>query len=73
MVVLYFIVGNYFYNIALSPKTSKTFVLGEDSEEVEEQEEKGLEKAQQIVKETKMYSQNYCGCKFSLKDWLMLY
>lgn len=30
--------------------------------------EKGLEKAQQIIKETKMYSQNYCGCKFSLRD-----
>ena len=30
--------------------------------------EKGLEKAQQIIKETKMYSQNYCGCKFSLRS-----
>ena len=30
--------------------------------------EKGLEKAQQIIKNTKMYSQNYCGCKFSLKE-----
>ena len=30
--------------------------------------EKGLEKAQQIIKETKMYSQNYCGCKFSLRE-----
>lgn len=30
--------------------------------------DKGLEKAQQIVKETKMYSQNYCGCKFSTRD-----
>ncbi len=30
--------------------------------------EKGLEKAQQIIKSTKMYSQNYCGCKFSLRD-----
>ena len=30
--------------------------------------EKGLEKAQQIVKETKMYSQNYCGCKYSIRD-----
>ena len=28
--------------------------------------DKGLEKAQQIVKETNMYSQNYCGCKFSM-------
>lgn len=30
--------------------------------------EKGLEKAQQIIKETKMYSQNYCGCKFSIRN-----
>lgn len=30
--------------------------------------DKGLEKAQQIIKETKMYSQNYCGCKFSIRD-----
>ena len=30
--------------------------------------EKGLEKAQQIIKERKMYSQNYCGCKFSLRN-----
>jgi predicted adenine nucleotide alpha hydrolase (AANH) superfamily ATPase len=30
--------------------------------------EKGLEKAQQIIKESKMYSQNYCGCKYSLRD-----
>ena len=29
--------------------------------------EKGLEKAQQIIKQRKMYSQNYCGCKFSLR------
>ena len=27
--VLYFIIGNYFYNIALNPRTSKEFVLGE--------------------------------------------
>ena len=30
--------------------------------------DKGLEKAQQIIKQTKMYSQNYCGCKFSIKE-----
>ena len=30
--------------------------------------DKGLEKAQQIVKETKMYSQDYCGCKFSIRE-----
>ena len=27
----------------------------------------GLEKAQQIIKKDKFYSQNYCGCKFSLR------
>lgn len=31
--------------------------------------DKGLEKAQQIIKSTKMYSQNYCGCKFSLRKF----
>ena len=30
--------------------------------------DKGLEKAQQIIKESKMYSQNYCGCKFSIRE-----
>lgn len=30
--------------------------------------DRGLEKAQQIIKETKMYSQNYCGCKFSIRE-----
>lgn len=28
--------------------------------------EGGLEKAQKIIKEKKIYSQNYCGCKYSL-------
>lgn len=28
----------------------------------------GLEKAQQIIKTDKFYSQNYCGCKFSLRS-----
>ncbi len=28
----------------------------------------GLEKAQQIIKKEKFYSQNYCGCKFSLRE-----
>ena len=27
----------------------------------------GLEKAQQIIKNDKFYSQNYCGCKFSMR------
>lgn len=44
LIAIYFIVGNYFYNIALSTTTSKAFVLGEDANEVEEQEEKGEEK-----------------------------
>lgn len=30
--------------------------------------DKGLEKAQVIIRETKMYSQNYCGCKFSIRE-----
>ena len=29
LTILYFVIGNYFYNIALNPKTSKTFVLGD--------------------------------------------
>lgn len=33
----YFLIGNYFYNIALNPNTSKTFVLGEESQETEEE------------------------------------
>lgn len=28
----------------------------------------GLEKAQKIIKDNKIYSQNYCGCKFSLRE-----
>ena len=44
LISIYFIIGNYFYNIALNPKTSKTFVLGEDAEETQEQKDKGLEK-----------------------------
>ena len=28
----YFVIGNYFYNIALNPNTSKVFVLGETEE-----------------------------------------
>lgn len=44
LISIYFFMGNFFYNIALNPNTLKNFVLGEDSAEVEEQEEKGLEK-----------------------------
>lgn len=32
LIIGYFAVGNYFYNIALNPNTSKTFVLGEEKE-----------------------------------------
>ena len=28
----------------------------------------GLEKAQKIIKERKIYSQNYCGCKYSVRE-----
>lgn len=41
---IYFWVGNFFYNIAINPKTLKTFILGEDAAEVEKEEEKGLQK-----------------------------
>ena len=30
--------------------------------------DKGLEIAQKIIKEENIYSQNYCGCKFSLRE-----
>lgn len=49
LIAIYFIVGNFFYNIALNPKTSKTFVLGQNEEEIEEQEEKGLEKIDWLI------------------------
>ena len=29
LTILYFMIGNYFYNIALNPNTSKSYVLGE--------------------------------------------
>ena len=45
LMAIYFVIGYYFYNIALSPTTSKAFVLGEDADEVQEQEQKGLEKS----------------------------
>ena len=53
IISIYFIVGNYFYNIALSPKTSKAFVLGEDVDEVEEQEDKSLEKVDWLSQNSK--------------------
>ena len=53
LISLYFIVGNYFYNIALSPKTSKAFVLGEDAEEVLEQENKAEEKIDWLSQNSK--------------------
>ena len=30
--------------------------------------DKGLEKAQKIIKEEGIYSQNYCGCKYSIRE-----
>ena len=42
LTILYFIVGNYFYEIALNPKSSKTFVLG-DVEENEQQKENRIQ------------------------------
>lgn len=53
LITMYFIIGNYFYNIALSPKTSKTFVLGENAQEIQEQEEKGLEKVDWLRQNSK--------------------
>lgn len=38
LIIAYFIIGNYFFNIALNPKTSKVFVLG-PIEETQEQKE----------------------------------
>lgn len=38
LATLYFIAGNYFYNIALNPNTSKTFVLGEVGESPEQKQ-----------------------------------
>lgn len=32
LLIAYFMIGNYFYNLALNPNTSKTFVLGEPIE-----------------------------------------
>ena len=42
LTILYFVVGNYFYEIALNPKSSKTFVLGE-VEESEQQKESRIQ------------------------------
>lgn len=38
LIIAYYLIGNYFYNIALNPKTDKTFVLGN----LEQTEEKKL-------------------------------
>lgn len=42
LTILYFVIGNYFYEIALNPNSSKTFVLGE-VEENEQQKESRLQ------------------------------
>ena len=36
LIVGYFSIGNYFYNISLNPKTDKTFVVGSDEQTEEE-------------------------------------
>jgi len=38
LAILYFVVGNYFYNIALNPNTSKSYVLGEIDTTIDEGE-----------------------------------
>lgn len=48
LAILYFVVGNYFYNIALNPNTSKSYVLGEIVE-VPEPEETWLSKNSEDV------------------------
>ena len=43
LIIMYFAVGNYFYNMALNPKTSKEFVLGAEVEETLEQKQRRIE------------------------------
>lgn len=43
LIIMYFAVGNYFYNMALNPKTSKEFVLGVEVEETLEQKQRIME------------------------------
>ena len=38
LAILYFVIGNYFYNIALNPNTSKSYVLGEIETKIDEGE-----------------------------------
>ena len=38
LAILYFVIGNYFYNIALNPNTSKSYVLGEINTTIDEGE-----------------------------------
>ena len=38
LAILYFVIGNYFYNIALNPNTSKAYVLGEIDTTIDEGE-----------------------------------
>lgn len=46
LAILYFVIGNYFFNIALNSNTSKTFVLGEVGESPEQK---------QIIQENKKW------------------
>lgn len=43
LTIVYFVIGNYFYNIALNPNTSKVFVLGVEVEETVEQKQRRIE------------------------------
>lgn len=52
-IVAFFLVGNYFYNIALNSNTSKTFVLGEVLEETQEQTEIKVENENWLIQNSK--------------------
>lgn len=53
LVLAYFFIGNYFYNIALNPNTSKTFVLGEPLELTEYEKNIQKEKEQWLIENSK--------------------
>ena len=43
LLVAYFMIGNYFFNLALNPNTSKEFVLGVITEETMEEKERRIQ------------------------------
>lgn len=53
LLIAYFCIGNYFYNIALNPNTSKTFVLGEPEELTEHEKNIQAEKQEWLSKKSK--------------------